>query len=54
MVFYKVFEFVLSLCVNLAKIKIIGLNVEEGFILDVSTFLSSSIGSNPFSFLGIK
>ncbi|CAK8566831.1 unnamed protein product [Lathyrus sativus] len=47
-------ELVSSLCINLSKSKLIGINFEEDFIQAAPSFLTCNVGSVPFSFLRIQ
>lgn len=48
------FEFVYRFCINFVNSKLIGINIDEDFIQAASLFMSCSLGSVPFSFLGIQ
>ncbi|KAK2418964.1 hypothetical protein QL285_041110 [Trifolium repens] len=47
------FELVSGLKINFSKSSIVGINLDDDFVEAASTFLSCSIGSIPFKFLGI-
>jgi hypothetical protein len=47
------FELVSGLKINFSKSSIVWINLDDDFVEAASTFLSCSIGSIPFKFLGI-
>lgn len=51
--FKTAFELVTDLKINFHKSNIIGVNVEDKFLLGVSKFLFCSFGQVPFKFLGL-